>query len=322
MIAVILAAGRGKRLKPLTLKRSKAMQPIMGKPMVERVMEGIYGYGIKRFIVVVSPGDAHLQDHLRNNLSFEPQLKFVYQEEQKGMGHAVQQAAPFITEDFVLSACDNLVPQPDLVNFLDYWQARQPLHGLLSTLEIPDEDIPVSGIVVLDGKKVVHIVEKPGIAESPGNIASVPLYCFSKDFVPHLNNIPLSKRGEYELQDAIQTLIKDTQAVHGFAVSDRLTVSTPADLLYVNRYYLKHAAQSQKIIADNVAINGTNIVPPVYIGSDVSIGKGGTIGPEVYIEAGCSVGSNVTLKHAIMLDGAILTDNATIEEEVVFPDYG
>ena len=131
MVGVILAAGRGKRLGALADGRSKAMQPIVGQPMIERVMAGLHRNDILRFVVVIHPDDDALYRHLRTGLSFDASVTVVYQEERLGMAHALRQAAPYVGGDrFVLSACDNLVPEADLARPGQPGRAAGPDGGL------------------------------------------------------------------------------------------------------------------------------------------------------------------------------------------------
>ncbi|HSJ55291.1 MAG TPA: sugar phosphate nucleotidyltransferase, partial [Anaerolineae bacterium] len=104
MQGIILAAGHGSRLQPITLTRSKAMVPILGKPIVERVMEHLLLNGIDDFILVVSPNDRHITRYFRRESRIEADVRFAYQVERLGMGNALMCAAPLITDDFILSA--------------------------------------------------------------------------------------------------------------------------------------------------------------------------------------------------------------------------
>ena len=111
MQAVILAAGRGTRLYPITETRTKAMCPVAGKPIVERVMDTLVVNGISEFILVISPDDSEIIDYFENKSQIKASVRFVQQHEQLGMGHALLQAAPYIHDDFILSSCDNLVDE-------------------------------------------------------------------------------------------------------------------------------------------------------------------------------------------------------------------
>jgi len=105
MQAVILAAGRGTRLKELTSSRSKAMMPIAGKPMIARVIEMLIRGGLSEFIIVAHPED----EELRSLFEKAADVQLAFQSERKGAAHALSMAAPLIRANFLLTACDNLV---------------------------------------------------------------------------------------------------------------------------------------------------------------------------------------------------------------------
>jgi NDP-sugar pyrophosphorylase family protein len=118
MQAVILAAGKGTRLRPITLHRSKAMAPIAGKPMVERVIERMVKNGIDDFILVISDDDQAIRRYFRSEVKLPARFQFVTQTERLGMAHAVGLAAPRIRTDFLLSACDSIVPAGHIADLL------------------------------------------------------------------------------------------------------------------------------------------------------------------------------------------------------------
>lgn len=307
MLGVILAAGRGTRLGALTDGRSKAMQPIVGQPMIERVMAGLYDNGILRFVVVIHPDDDALYWHLRTGLSFDASVTVVHQEQRLGMAHALQQAAPHVSgEPFIVSACDNLLPEVDLARFFAWWRSRRRLDGLLALMQVSDAQIPSMGIVARAGDTVVRIVEKPRLEEAPSNVASLPLYAFTPRLLDYLDRVEPSPRGEVELQDAIQMLIDDGGEVQGVTVSGRMTVSHPADLLAVNRHYLQ-------------LLDGSS---SVFIEPGAVIGAGCQIGPEVYVEAGATVGEGACLQRTVVLRGATVPAGAVVTDQVVREDNG
>jgi glucose-1-phosphate thymidylyltransferase len=78
MQGVILAAGHGSRLQPITLTRSKAMVPVLGKPIVERVMEHLLANGVQDFVLVVSTRDRHITRYFRRESKIEADVRFVY----------------------------------------------------------------------------------------------------------------------------------------------------------------------------------------------------------------------------------------------------
>ena len=312
-----MAAGKGSRLHPITLKRSKAMLPILGKPIVERVMENIYANGVKDFILVVSQDDRDIVKYFNEESELEVNITFVVQEERLGMANALQCAAPFIHQDFVLSACDNLAPVQHVAELIERQQADETIHATLSLMHIDPSSVSKTGIVELMDGRVTHIVEKPHPEEAPSNIASLPLYVFTPRILDYLPQVSRSPRGEYELQDAIQMLIEVDGGVQGvFFVEGRLTLTGPDDLLTINRHYLLNGYDRPQLAPFTVG-NNTHLITPLRIEQGTIIGEGCVIGPRVYIERDCHIGSNVTIKDAVVLRESAIEDGAMVIGQVV-----
>lgn len=316
MQGVILAAGRGSRLHPITLERSKAMLPVLGKPIVERVMELLLANGIDDFILVVSPDDRDITRYFRRESRLEADIRFVYQPERKGMANALSCAAPLITEDFVLSACDNLVSESDVGRLIAFMESDLRPNGALTLLPVEPERLGSVGIVEMDGPWVTRIVEKPGPEEALSDISSLPLYAFSRRILDYLPEVPLSPRGEYELQDAIQMLINRQGRVGGVIIDRRLTLTNAADLLALNREYLMHGGDRPQLAPLTVG-PGTRLITPLHIEEGTIIGRNCVIGPNVYIEQACRIGDGVSVHDAVLLRGAEVDAESEITNQVV-----
>jgi len=315
MQGIILAAGKGSRLHPITLDRSKAMLPILGKPIVERVMELLARNDVDDFIVVISPEDRDIVRHFRE-ASIAADVRFVYQPERRGMADALRCAAPLITGDFALSACDNLVSANDMNRLLAHWGNSDQPNAVLALMPVEPERLGSVGIVVMDGDWVQSIVEKPLPDQAPSNISSMPLYLFSPRILDYVPQVKLSPRGEYELQDAIQMLIEHEGRVGGVMIERRLTLTSAADLLAINREYLLRGGDTPQLAPQAVGPN-TQLVTPLYIEQGTIIGTGCTIGPEVYIERNVTIGDGATIRHAVLLRGASVAAGDTITNQVV-----
>ncbi|MBN1246553.1 MAG: NTP transferase domain-containing protein [Anaerolineae bacterium] len=316
MQGVILAAGKGSRLHPITLERSKGMLPILGKPIVERVMEMLAQTGIRDFILVVSPEDRDIVRYFHRESTLDADVRFVYQLERKGMANALACAAPLITEDFVLSACDNLIPAADADRLVSRMQSDAHPNAVLTLLSVEPDRIGSVGIVEMNGPWVTRIVEKPKPEDAPSDISSLPLYALSRRILDYLPEVPLSPRGEYELQDAIQMLIERDGRVTGVIIDHRLTLTNAADLLALNRQFLVHGGDQPQLAPNTVGPN-TRLVTPLHIEHGTVIGRDCTIGPNVYIERDCRLGDGVTVRDAVILRGAEVPDGTVVENEVV-----
>lgn len=316
MQAVVLAAGKGSRLGSLTLKRSKAMLPVLGKPIVERVMEDLAANGVADFVLVVSPDDRLISRHFCGSSALQAEVRLVYQAQRLGMANALQCAAPLIHGAFILAACDNLFPAGHVSRLLAAWRTAPQPNAVLTLMPVEPERWGSVAIVEMDGPWVTGIVEKPPPEKAPSNVSSLPLYCFSPRILDYLFQVPLSPRGEYELQDAIQMLIARQGGVRGVRVARRLTLTSPADLLALNRHYLDQSSAEPLITPRRVGDN-TQLVTPLRIESGCIVGSNCTLGPHVYLERGCQVGDGVRLQNAVVLNGAVVPDGAVIQDQVL-----
>lgn len=314
--AIILAAGRGRRLHPITTSRTKAMAPIIGKPILERVMEPLVIHGIRSFVIVFSPEDQDIIEYFHSNSTIEAKVTLVPQPDPLGMGHALLQAAPFITDNFILSACDNLVETVEIGSILNYWNEQVP-DALLTSIQVANEDISRMGILQINEDKVIRIIEKPKPEEVDSNIGSIPLYIFSREILELLRNIPISARGEYELQDAIQLLIDRDGDVRTIELSGRKDLTKPEDLLNINLDYLKKSFISEIKTRGKIGRN-TQLIPPYFVEESVNIGSNCHIGPNVYIEHGSRILDEVHLENVVVLRNRTIPTGIKVKQRLIF----
>lgn len=318
MQAVILAAGRGTRLYPITKTRTKAMCPIAGKPIVERVMDTLVAYGISDFILVISPDDPDIVAYFDQKSKSNARIQFVTQNEQLGMGHALLNAAPLIQDDFILSSCDSLVEKSAILRMLIMWAGDPPPNGILALLRVGPDELTRMGVVEIDKEqRVLRIVEKPTLEEAPSDIGSVPIYLFSHKLVEYLSKIQPSPRGEYELQDAMQELIEKDGYVYGLLLSDRIDLTRPSDLLRLNLHFLKKDQPQTEFHLEDTG-KGTHFTSPVIIDEGASIGSDCQIGPNVYIESGATIQDNVKLENCVILRGSQVSKGTQVREKIIW----
>ena len=317
MQAVILAAGKGTRLREITRNRSKAMLPVLGKPIVARVMDSFRTNGIEEFILVVRPDDDRIVKYFSRESNMAGNVRLIVQPQPLGSADALRCARAHISGDFILSACDNLVSPDQVSRMLTAWRVEAGLDGILSLIPLEPGRSENSAIVEMDGEWVTRIVEKPSRNQVFSNIASLPLYYFTPRILDLLDKVPLSARGEYELPAAIQLLIAENHQVRGVFLDRRLTLTDQADLLAINLHYL---AEESHLIKSDVSIVGldTQLIPPVYIEQGAIIGDHCLIGPNVFIESGCQIGDYSIIKNAVLLSGATLPSGAEVCDRVAW----
>lgn len=313
MQAVILAAGLGTRLRPVTESRSKAMVPVIGRPLVELALEPFVDCGVRDIVMVIGPDGDEIRAHFRARSGLDLSIRWVTQKDRLGMAHALGLAAPHLNGPFLLSACDSLIGPSHVRDLVD---AAQGADTVLSLLDVEPDLVSRSAAVDLDGEVVRRIVEKPAPGEAPSNTVSLPHYAFSLELLPILSRLSRSARGEYELQEAIQKQIDAGARVVGVRTADRVQVSSAGDLLRLSRRMLRED-EGLSFLPRAIVGSKTRIVDPVVIEPGARVGKGCVIGPEVYLEKGCVVGDRAVVRTSIVLRGARVLDEGRVIDKVV-----
>lgn len=323
MLAVVLAAGRGTRLGPLTTHRSKAMLPVVGQPMIEHVLDMLWHGGADRFVVVAHPADHELSSHLIRS-SHAARIDVVCQNRRLGMAHALECAAPLIWEmevpAFLLAACDNLYPEGHVANLIAHYRKEDPDAALTLTWTSP-ERATASAVTIVQGSQITDIVEKPTLEEiarySQGEQALCvpPLYALSSSVLDYLDQVPLSPRGEREFADAVRLLIANGGTVVGQLVERRITLTKAEDLLALNRHVMRKNPEFATVHAR--LPRDVTIVPPVHIEEGVSVASGCRIGPDTYLESGCRIGAGAVVRRSVVLRGGAVGERSRITDSVV-----
>jgi bifunctional UDP-N-acetylglucosamine pyrophosphorylase/glucosamine-1-phosphate N-acetyltransferase len=132
----------------------------------------------------------------------------------------------------------------------------------------------------------------------------------------YLPEVPLSARGEYELQDAIQMLIDRDGNVGSILIDRRLTLTNAVDLLSLNQEYLTRGDGRPQLEPHTVGIR-TKLITPLRIEQGTVIGEDCVVGPNVYIERDCQLGDGVVLRNAVVLRGVTVPDGTTVENQVL-----
>ena len=232
MNAVILAGGLGKRLRPLTNNVPKAMLPINGRPVIDLIIENLRSAEITHFIVVIG----YLGEQIRNHLKKES-IIFVKQEKPLGSGDALKSAISLVEGDFIVSASDTLLPVNHIKELIDL-HLRENSDTTISLKKLSDMEIIDSSTVLLREDSILKIIEKPTREEILSNVSACPFYIFNDKIKDYLPWIKKSKRGEYELVDAIQLMIDDGLKVKGLLTKEWFHLSTLEDFQKPNFSYL------------------------------------------------------------------------------------
>ena len=206
MKAIIPAAGLGTRFLPVTRVVPKEMLPIGAKPALELIVDEARAAGASEVVIVISEG----KELIRRYFEGQGDIRFVYQKEQKGLGHAVLQAE--IDDDVLILLGDALVVGCCAAKeMVDVSKA----HGgaaVIGCERVPKEKVSRYGIMKLDGDRIVDMVEKPAIEEAPSDIAVAGRYLLPAAIFGYLKTQTPGKGGEIQLTDAIRRMLSERDA--------------------------------------------------------------------------------------------------------------
>jgi len=320
MKAVILAAGLGTRMRPLTFTKPKFLLPIAGKPALDHVLLLLKNVGVSEIGMIVGYGKEQIMERYGDGSKLGIKLEYLHQRELLGTANAVSLAEDFISgENFLVMNGDTLVDQESLNLLLKHYEEMKSdaaFGGIVTTIEV--EKPEQFGIVFLDGDKVTEIVEKPKKVKN--KLANAGVYIFSPKIFDAIKKTKKSKRGEYELTTSIQILINKGKKICAFPLKLWADIGMPWDLLVANEYFLRNQkgeihgnVEHGAFIENNVYVGeGSRIRSGSYIEGPTYIGEDCDIGPNCFIRPSTSIGDKVRIGNGVEIKNSVIMDNTNV----------
>ncbi len=285
-MGVILAAGKGTRMRPFSEHWPKPVLPVLGKPLMAYQLEMMAGLGIRKVVVVIGHLGHEVVRALGDGSRWGVSIQYVEQEEMLGIAHAVSRLESHVDRPFFLFLGDIFFVTENLRHMLDRFRAGN-LGGVLACKREPNlEAIKRNFVVHTDGAGVVNrVVEKPRFPRT--DLKGCGIYLFDQSFFDAVRRTPrTAMRNEYEITDSIQIFLDDGYKVEAAeVVKADMNVSYPADLLDLNLLLLQQSGKAD------------------WLAPDVKIGKGSTLARCVAM-AGAEVGDGCALTECLLFPGA------------------
>jgi bifunctional UDP-N-acetylglucosamine pyrophosphorylase/glucosamine-1-phosphate N-acetyltransferase len=308
MQAIVLAAGEGSRMRPLTAKKPKVMLPVAGRPLLEHIILRAREAGLDSFVIVVGYEADSVRSHFGDGRRLGVKIDYAVQEPRLGTGHALMAAESQAEDRFMVLNGDVL---PDA--------------GSLQ--EMAGGGPAVSAIRVDDPKRYGVYVQQKGIFQSvveksdnpPSNLANAGIYLFKRSIFDDLRALPKSVRGEYELTDGLNRAAA-REPIQIIELKSWLEIGRPWDILAANEVLLpgmtpqiEGEVEPGATLQGNVSIGrGTIVRSGAYIVGPVLIGEDCDIGPNCYIRPTTCIGNNVRVGNAVEVKNSAIMNGTKI----------
>jgi dTDP-glucose pyrophosphorylase len=277
MKAVILAAGEGTRMRPLTEKEAKPMIPVAGKPIIEHNIDLIRD-SVEEIVIV---GGYRIED-IEQKFSGDEKIRIVEQEEALGTAHAALQARDFIDSKTVVMNGDDIYGE----------KALEALKHDSAVLASRTDEPEKFGVFKLEDGKVTGIIEKP--ENPPSDLVNIGFYVVQPGFFDLLEGVEKSERGEYEITDALNTYL-ETHDVEFVEAEQWLPCSYPFQLIEANSELI----EGEKISEDaEVSEKGDVENSTVHEYAEIH----GEVSNSIILEE-AEVPEGVEVEHAVILPG-------------------
>ncbi|MHB8584598.1 MAG: bifunctional sugar-1-phosphate nucleotidylyltransferase/acetyltransferase [Thermoplasmatota archaeon] len=316
MKAIVLAAGEGKRMRPLTAARPKVMLPVAGVPMLERLVRQLVAEKVGEITIVTSYQEAAVRSAMGDGSRFGCSLRYARQEQPRGTGDAAVaglREARIGREPFLILNGDVVLSDADLARFV----AASSKGPVLSAAPVPDPK--AFGVFRMEGDRPKEIVEKS--AHPPSSLANAGLYGFPAEMsLSHFEKLEKSPRGEFEITDAVSAALRRGVPFELVELPTWQDVGRPWDLLSASERLLKGATLAREgTIEPGATLHGAVHVGPgtlvragSYIEGPVWIGRDASIGPNCYIRPNSVIGDRVRIGNAVEVKASVIMDDTHV----------
>jgi mannose-1-phosphate guanylyltransferase len=338
MKAMILAAGKGTRVRPITHVLPKPMIPLVRKPVMEFLVEHLKAHGINKIMVNTSHLAPVIEEYFRDGDRFGVQMAYSFegdliggQIEGKAIGSAggmkkIQDFSGFFDETFVVLCGDALV-DVDFAEVLRFHRERKSIATLVLR-DVPPDDVSKYGVVQTDASgRIVRFQEKPARDQAVSSTINTGIYVFEPEIFQYIpSGVEFDIGGQL-----LPELVRNGQSIYGVTLPFAwLDIGSVPDYWEATSLLLRgkvagftmpgnevrpgvHCGINVQIAWDRVHIKG-----PVYIGSSTSVGDGATIiGPTV-IGSGCVIQPGAELRECILADYTRISSVAALEQKLIF----
>jgi len=325
MKALVLAAGEGTRLRPLTSNIPKPMVMVAGKPFLCHQISALASLGIKEFQVLVGWKSNRVKELLLKTFGDDLVIDFLEQKQRLGTAHAIGMAEEVMDSPFICVNGDLVIERRDLGDMISLHQETGgPVLGAVK-VENPSR----FGVIGTKNGKMESIIEKPEVPLS--NLVNAGVMILTPEVFPEIKSTLRSPRGEYEITDTLNSYSRRIDIMIHQLKGDWIDVAHPWDLLDANEVlmskisrYLEGDIEEGAVIKGEVVVEaGARVRSGSYIEGPVFISAGCDVGPNCYLRANtclsqdCRVGAAVEIKNSIIMSGSKIPHHNYVGDSII-----
>lgn len=330
MKCIILAAGKGVRLLPITENRPKHLLPVGGVPLIERIVKSLIANNIRDLLIVVGYKKRAVIEYLDDTIKHNIKIKYIEQDEPLGTADSIKLAGDYVgKEDFMVIYGDLFIRPRTLKRIIgEYQKDKEPIIGIKTSKKIGDY-----GVVITENGHIKEIIEKPTKKVKRSNSINTGIYILNKDIFDGIEKTKRSIRGEYELTSSLNIAIQYNVKIRTVSLDEEewIDIGYPWDLFNANERalnFIKHNIEG--IVENNVSILGpvilekdAKILSGSRIEGPVFIGRNSILGPNCYLRPYTSIGKNVRIgtscevKNSIIMDGTKIPHFSYIGDSII-----
>ncbi len=325
MKALILAAGEGKRLRPLTINTPKPLLMVAGKPLLAHSIEVLQSAGVNEITILVGYQGNRIKERMGDGSKMGVDIDYLEQRERLGTAHAINQARSLMTGAFLVMAGDVVVDPETVANVID-------LHNTTGAEVITAarvEDPHGFGVMEVNDGRLITILEKPEVP--PSNLINASIYLLTPRVFEAIARTTPSERNEYEITDTLNIMAADGDVRVYEMEKEWIDIGRPWDLLRANKLLLDrqtgmvegdveggaHLMGDVVVEAGARVRSGAYIEGPVYISRDCDVGPNCFIRPYTCLGPSCRVGHAVELKNVLVMGETNIPHHNYVGDSVI-----
>ena len=316
--AIILSAGEGSRMRPLTLTKPKTMLPVAGKPIIQYNIESLRNNGIKDILLIVRYKEEIIRNYFGDGSKFGVNITYKTQKDFLGTANAISYAEDFVDDSLIVLNGDIILDDEIIGEIIKKYNYLNP-DTLMVLTEV--ENPSAFGVVEIDNGNIKKIVEKPKKEEAPSNLVNAGIYIFNNDIFDKIKRTEISEREEFEITDSVSIQIAENKSVIGHKTDkDWIDVGRPWELIEVNealisdlKTQINGKVENGAHLHGEVYLGKNSIIRAgVYIEGNVYIGENCDVGPNSYIRGNTFLGDNVHVGNAVEIKNSIIMENTNV----------